>query len=121
MLLEPRQSALIVEQAVERVGFSEVPLGVDQRSTEQFDETAGTQRAGESIGALDGSQQIDRLTELQPSIVETAGCVVHRAEQAARVAFCCDIAAQRGAGQRGVEIDFAPPRSRVARSALRPE
>ena len=41
VLLEPRQSAVIVEEAVERVGFSEEPLGVDQRSTEQFDETAG--------------------------------------------------------------------------------
>ena len=59
VLLEPRQAALVVEQAVERVGFAEEPLGVDQRATEQLDETAGAQRPGEQIGAFDGSQQID--------------------------------------------------------------
>ena len=95
MLLEPGQTALVVEQAVQRVGLAEEPLGVDQRSAEQLDEAAGAQRAGEQVGTIDGAQQVDGLAELQPCFVESAGGVVHAAEQAVGVALGSDVAALR--------------------------
>ena len=104
MLFEPGQTALIVEQAIQRVGLAEEPFGVDQRPAEELDETAGPQGAGKAIGSVDRAQQIDGLTELETCLIESAAGVVHRAEQAMGVAFRRDVAALHCAGQRAVEV-----------------
>ena len=61
-------------------------------------------RPGEPIGSIDGAQQIDGLAEFDAGLVETAGGVMHRAEQATGVTLCRDVAALRMRWPRRVEI-----------------
>ena len=99
VLFDVRQTAFVVQPEVLGLGFTEEPLGVDQRTTEQLDETTLTQRVGKQLDSIGGAQQFHTGAQLFASAGLVALQMQQHAQQTTRRTFGLDVAALHSVGQ----------------------
>ena len=112
VLFDVCQAALVAEGRVQAVGFTEEPLGIDQRATEHLDEPAHAQRVRELSGFVGVAEQVDRLTELAAGVVDAAGDLAERTTQPERLGLQPHVG--EGLGQHLQRVDVVAGGGEVA-------
>ena len=104
VLLDVGQATLVGELQVLGLGFTEEPLGIDQRPAEHLDEAALAQRIGEQLGGGGGAQQFDTDAQLEAGVGLVAGEVVQHPEQPSSGPLGLDVVVFDRLGEHRVDV-----------------
>jgi hypothetical protein len=118
VLLDVAETAPVFESDVETLGLTKKPLGVGERTPEEFEKPSRSQRVGELLMIIELAKQIDGLTQLPTSCRQISIDLTDDTTRTSCAGLCSLVVVGDGLGQHGVglssrSIELTSTRQRV--------